>query len=203
MLLSGTITDRRLTLVCDHRIIVKQPIAYGGNLANSQYRRFYNDGLSGKQSPGAINMKDMLGVMSLTEIHPTPTWWNPVPMSGGWVTGNVASPIGTPETVPNHDWADIKSANADYFMDGVYLAISSTAPTRNYGYTSGTGPLGEMWFCGGLICQGSYGGGNGNTFYRRNYDWDYRMNLTMPPYFLRAYNTTARFVPGTWRTWEE
>ena len=88
-------------------------------------------------------------------------------------------------------------------MDGVYLAINRIAPTRNYGYSSGTGPLGEMWYCGGLICQGSYGGGNGNTYYRRNYDWDWRMNITMPPYFLRAYNATAKFVPGTWRTWTE
>jgi hypothetical protein len=197
LLLSGTLDDRRLTLVCDHRIVVKQPIAYQGNLDNPDNRRFFNDGLNGKQGDTAMDMKEMLGVMSLSEIHPTPTWWNPLPAANR-VTGDQ-----TGETVPGHDWADIKNANADYCMDGVYLALNVTAPTRNYGFTSGTGPLGEMWFCGGLICQGSYGGGNGNTFYRRNYDWDYRMNITMPPYFLRAYNTTARFIPGTWRTWEE
>jgi hypothetical protein len=197
LLLSGTLDDRRVTIVCDHRIIIKQPIAYQGNLDNPDNRRFFNDGLNGKQGDTAMDMVEMLGVMSKTEIHPTPTWWNPLPAANR-VTGDLAG-----ETVPGHDWPDIKNANGDYCMDGVYLAINRTAPTRNYGYVSGTGPIGEMWFCGGLICQGSYGGGNGNTFYRRNYDWDYRMNITMPPYFLRAYNTTARFVPGTWRTWEE
>lgn len=195
LLLSGTIFDRRVSIVCDHRIIVKQCIAYQGNLDNPNLRRFFNDSATGKQSDEAMNMKEMLGVMSKTEIHPTPTWWNPLP-SAQRVSGNVAG-----ETIPDHDWPDIKSANADYCMDGVYLALGRLAPTRNYGYTSGTGPLGEMWYCGGLICQGSYGGGNGNTYYRRNYDWDYRMTVTMPPYFLRAYNTTAKFVPGSWRTW--
>jgi hypothetical protein len=197
MLLSGSLDDRRVTIVSDHRIIVKQPIAYQGNLDDPNQRRFYNDGMTGKQGTGAMDMKEMLGVMSRTEIHPTPTWWTPLPAAQR-VTGNVGA-----ETVPGHDYPDIKSANGDYCMDGVYLAIGSTAPTRNYGYTSGTGPLGEMWMCGGLIAQGSYGGGFGNSFYRRGYDWDYRMAVTMPPYFLRAYNTTARFVPGTWRTWEE
>jgi hypothetical protein len=26
--------------------------------------------------------------------------------------------------------------------------------------------------------------------------------LTTPPYFLRAYNVSAVFLPGTWRTYE-
>lgn len=197
LLLSGVLDDRRVTIVCDHKIIVKQPVAYQGLLDNPNLRRFFNDGASGKQSNDAINMKEMLGVMSRSEIHPTPTWWNPLPAAQR-VTGDLAG-----ETIPGHDYSDIKSSNGDYCMDGVYLALGSTAPYRNYGYASGSGPLGEMWFCGGLICRGSYGGGNGNTFYRRNYDWDYRMAITMPPYFLRAYNVTARFVPGTWRTWTE
>lgn len=197
LLLSGTLDDRRVTISCDHRIIIKQCISYQGNLDNPDNRRYFNDGVNGKQGSQAMDMTEMLGVMSKSEIHPTPTWWTPLTASYR-VTGDLAG-----ETVPGHDWADIKDTNGDYCMDGVYLAWNTTAPTRNYGYASGSGPLGEMWFCGGLICQGSYGGGNGNTFYRRNYDWDYRMNITMPPYFLRAYNTTARFIPGTWRTWEE
>ncbi|MCA8913906.1 MAG: hypothetical protein KDB90_00740 [Planctomycetes bacterium] len=198
LLISGVIDDSRVTLVCDHRIIIKDCISYQGLLDNPNLRRFFNDGSSGKQHDDAMNMKEMLGVMSKTEIHPTPTWWNPLP-DASRVQGDLSG-----ETIPGHDWSDIKSSSAgggDYSLDGVFLAINQTAPARNYGYTSGYGPLGEMWLCGGLICQGSYGGGFGNTFYRRNYDWDYRMNITMPPYFLRAYNTTARFVPGTWRTW--
>jgi hypothetical protein len=198
LLLSGTLDDRRVTIVCDHRIIVKQPIAYQGNLDNPDNRRFFNnDAQAGKQSDAALDMVEMLGVMSRTEIHPCPTWWTPLPAASR-VTGDLAG-----ETLPGHDWADTKNANGDYCMDGVYLAMAHIRPSRNYGYITGTGPLGELWYCGGLICQGDYGGGNGNTYCRRNYDWDYRMTVTMPPYFLRAYNTTARFVPGTWRTWEE
>lgn len=197
LLISGVIDARRVTLVCDHKIIVKQCIAYQGLLDNPDLRRYFDDGMSGKQSSAAINMHEMLGVMSKSEIHPTPTWWNPLPVSAR-VSGDLAG-----ETVPGHDHTDIKSNGADYSMDGVYLAWGSTNPQRMYWYPSYMAPLGEMWFCGGLITQGDYGGGNGNTFKRRGYDWDYRMAITMPPYFLRAYNVTARFVPGTWRTWTE
>jgi hypothetical protein len=31
---------------------------------------------------------------------------------------------------------------------------------------------------------------------------DWRLQGTTPPFFLRAYNVTATFVPGTWRTYE-
>jgi hypothetical protein len=196
LLLSGTLKDRRVTIASDHRIIIKQPIAYQGNLDNPDNRRFFNDGGTGKQGAAATSMTEMLGVLSRSEIHPTPTWWIPMP-SNSWVTGDIAG-----ETLPGHDFTDIKSPNADYFMDGVYLAIGRTAPTRNYDFPVGAAPLGELWLCGGLICQGSHGGGNGNTFCRRNYDWDYRLSLTMPPYFLRAYKTPAHFVPGSWRTWK-
>jgi hypothetical protein len=193
LLLSGTINDRRVSLVCDHRIMIKQPIAYQDNLDNPDNRRFFNDGLNGKQGPNAMDMDEMLGVMGRTEICPCIRWYTPL-TAAQRVTGDLAG-----ETLPGHDFADAVSANADYCMDGVYLAMAHIRP--KWFYTDNR--MGEMWFCGGLICQGDYGGGNGNHFARRNYDWDYRMAVTMPPYFMRAYNTTARFVPGTWRTWEE
>jgi hypothetical protein len=195
LVISGVIDNRRLSICCDHRIIVRQPIAYQGNLDSPNNRRFHNDGLNGKQSSNAMDMTEMLGVMSRSEICPCPTWWQPL-AAGSSVTGDL-----TGETLPGHDWVDTVhgNANTDFCMDGVYLAIGHTRPRV---YFSGQ-PMGELWYCGGLICQGDYGGGNGNNYKRRNYDWDFRMAVTMPPYFLRAYNTTARFVPGTWRTWEE
>jgi hypothetical protein len=194
LVISGTINNRRVSLVSDHRILVKSPIAYQDNLDNPDNRRFHNDGLTGKQSTQAVdNMVEMLGVMCKTEICPCIRWWPPLPAANR-VTGDLAG-----ETLPGHDFADANDPNGDYCMDGVYLAVGHIRP--KWYYTDNR--MGEMWFCGGLICQGDYGGGNGNHFMRRNYDWDYRMNITMPPYFLRAYNTTARFVPGTWRTWEE
>jgi len=193
LVISGTLDNSRVSLVCDHRIIVRQPIAYQGNLDNPTNRRFFNDGASGKQSPSALNMVEMLGVMGRTEICPCPLWWQPLP-SSAWVTGNAAG-----ETLPGHDWSDtVNGYNSDYSMDGVYLAMAHIRPRVYYNGQ----PMGELWYCGGLICQGDYGGGNGNNYSRRNYDWDYRMDQTMPPYFLRAYNTTAKFVPGSWRTWE-
>jgi hypothetical protein len=42
----------------------------------------------------------------------------------------------------------------------------------------------------------------GDHFKVRNYHWDYRLELTTPPYFLRAYNASAVFLPGTWRTYD-
>lgn len=194
LVISGVLDDSRVSLVCDHRIIIRDNIAYQGNLDNPDNRRFFNDGTNGKQSNTAIDMVEMLGVMGRTEICNCPLWITPLPVSQS-VVGDLPG-----ETLPGHDWADtVNGGNADYCQDGVYLAMSATRP-RNY--INGQ-PAGEMWFCGGLITQGSYGGGNGNHFKSRHYDWDYRMAITMPPYFLRAYNTTARFVPGSWRTWTE
>ncbi|MCL4731782.1 MAG: hypothetical protein KJ044_15275, partial [Planctomycetes bacterium] len=193
LLLSGRLDNRRVSLACDHKIVVKQPIVYQTLLTNPGYRRFWADGVNGKESAGALGFKEMLGVMSKGDIHPAVTWWSNLSTLYGGSPG-VTDVVG--EYLPGHYPADTTS------MDGVYLALGHTAPVRHYGYVSGTGPRGEHWLHGGLIARGSYGGGLGNSYYRRNYDWDYRMRLTCPPYFLRAYNTSAVYIPGTWRTFE-
>lgn len=197
LLMSGRIDDRRVTIACEHKIVVRQPIIYDTLLNDPSLRRFYNDAThsTGKESQTALNFKEMLGVCSMVDVQPAVLWWQDVDANfgGGGTTYDAA----TPEFIaPPHYPSDT------YCMDGVFLALGATAPWSHYGYASGTGPLGEMWFHGGLIAQWDYGGGNGNTFYRRNYDWDFRMRLTTPPYFLRAYNTSATFIPGTWRTYE-
>lgn len=192
LLLSGRIDNRRVSIGCDHKIVIRNPIVYQELLDNPGYRRFWADGVNGKESAGALGFKEMLGVMSQNDIHPAVTWWSNLNTLYG--AGGVTDAVG--EYLPTHYPADTTS------MDGVYLALGHTAPVRHYGYASGSGPRGEHWLHGGLIAQGSYGGGLGNSFYRRNYDWDYRMRLTCPPYFLRAYNTSAVYIPGTWRTYE-
>ncbi|MBZ0135704.1 MAG: hypothetical protein K8I27_04975 [Planctomycetes bacterium] len=195
LVMSGRLASTRVSIACDHKIVVKQPIIYDSLLNDPTLRRFYDDAshVTGKQSQAALNIPEMLGVMSRDDITPAVTWWRDVDSNfgGGGVTTGAGEIITTA-----HYPTDT------YCMDGVYLALGETSPRRHYNFSPGNGPRGEMWFHGGLIGQTGYGGGNGNTFYRRNYDWDYRMALTMPPYFLNAYNTSATFVPGTWRTWE-
>jgi hypothetical protein len=36
---------------------------------------------------------------------------------------------------------------------------------------------------------------------RGNYDTDYRLQFTTPPYFLRAYGVTPLQLTGTWLTY--
>jgi len=196
LLLSGRIDNRRVSVACDHKIVVRNPIVYQSLLTNPGYRRFWADGVNGKESAGALGFKEMIGVMSKNDIHPAVTWWSSLSTLHGGSPG-VTDIVG--EYLPGHYPLDTTS------MDGVYLALGHTAPIRNLGLTIGVASpswRGEHWLHGGLIAQGSYGGGLGNTFTRRNYDWDYRMRLTCPPYFLRAYNTSAVYIPGTWRTYE-
>ena len=192
LLLSGYLTNARVSIACDHKIIIRNPIAYSTLLANPGYRRFWADGINGKESAGALAFTEMLGVMAKGDIHSAVTWWNSsvslgptqlvTDMTGEYIPGHYSNP------------AD----GGQYAQDGVYMSLGATRPYR---HSTGT-PLGEMWFHGGLIAQGRYGSGNAPTFKRRNYDWDYRMRLTCPPYFLRAYNSSAVFIPGTWRTYE-
>lgn len=199
LVMSGRLASRRVSFACDHKIVVKQPIVYDSLLNDPTLRRFYDNpsNPTGKESQAALDIPEMLGVMSRDDITPAVTWWRPLTFHYGGLGGVTDDqPDEIIETV--HYPADT------YSMDGVFLALGDTSPRRHYGisFTPGNGPRGEMWFHGGLIGQNGYGGGNGNTFNRRNYDWDFRMALTMPPYFLNAYNTSATFVPGTWRTWE-
>lgn len=198
LLMSGRIADRRVSFACDHTIIIKQPIVYDTLLNNPSLRRYYDNPshVTGKESQAALDIPEMLGVMSRMDITAPLTWWRPLTFHYG--IGGVT------DDQPDEIIENVHYPADTYCMDGVFLALGDTSPQRHYGinFTPGTGPRGEMWFHGGLIGQTGYGGGNGNTFNRRNYDWDFRMALTMPPFFLNAYNTSATFVPGTWRTWE-
>ncbi len=192
VMIHGTLDDRRVSLASDHKIIISDCITYQTLLDNPELRRFNGNGVDGKESPAALGFKEMLGVMSKTDAHLTPTWWNSLRYDGPGDPDNEVVENQTGELIPNHYPADT------YACDGVFFALGDTCPHRYIG-----GQLaGEWWLHGGLIAGGSTGAGMGNHFARRNYDWDFRLRLTTPPYFLRAYNVTAVFVPGTWRTWE-
>ncbi len=183
LLLWGQLTDRRVSIACDHKIILADTIRYTNLLP--QWRIFHGDGRNGKESPGALGFKEMLGVMGREDVHLTPTWWRRV--SSTLVPGETAGDL-----IPGHHPTDA------YPMDGVFFSVYDTRPHRFY---SGQ-PWGEFWGHGGLIAGGSYAAGMGDHFKVRNYHWDFRLALTTPPYFLRAYNASAVFLPGTWRTYE-
>ncbi len=185
LLLWGWLEDRRVSIGCEHKIILADTISYRTLQNNPQYRIFHGDGVNGKQSPGALGFKEMLGVMSREDCHLTPTWWRPVPSTQvpGATTGDL---------IPGHHPTDA------FPMDGVFFAVADTRPHR---FIDGN-TRGEFWGHGGLIAGGSYAAGMGNHFRVRNYHWDYRLALTTPPFFLRAYNASAVFLPGTWRTYD-
>lgn len=180
LMLSGEINDRRVTVVCEHLITIKNNLSYTTLNNNPELRRF-----EGKQTAAATGFKEMLGVMTMTDVNPAVHWWSPVPSAQ-----NVTNLAG--EYIPPH-------YTNQYHCDGVFLGLVNARPHNPYWAQE----LDEWWLCGGLIsATGTAAAGLGNTFKRRNYDWDWRMNVTMPPYFLRAYNTSAVFIPGSWRTYE-
>lgn len=185
LLVWGVLDDRRVSIACNHKIVLADTIRYQSLIDNPHWRIFHDDGVSGKESAGAKNFHEMLGVMARQDCHMTPTWWRPVPSNT--VPGVVAGDI-----VPGHRPDDA------YPLDGVYFSLFDTAPHRWVDDQK----AGEFWGHGGLIAGGSYAAGMGNHFAYRQYHWDFRMELTTPPYFLRAYNSSATFIPGTWRTYD-
>ncbi|MCA8946704.1 MAG: hypothetical protein KDB29_10795, partial [Planctomycetes bacterium] len=58
------------------------------------------------------------------------------------------------------------------------------------------------WVCGGIINGDHPTTELSSNFDRRNYDTDYRLQKTTPPYFLKAYGEAANMIKGTWRTYE-
>jgi hypothetical protein len=183
LLFWGRLDDRRVSIACDHKIILADTISYQSLLDNPRWRIFHNDGLNGKQSPGALGFKEMLGVMGREDVHMTPTWWRRINPAN--------APGATPgDAIPGHIPTDA------FPLDGVFFSIYDTRPHRT------ANGMGEFWGHGGLIAGGNYASGMSPTFQIRNYHWDYRLELTTPPYFLRAYNASAVFLPGTWRTYD-
>lgn len=184
LLLWGVLDDRRVSIACDHKVILADTISYQTLLDNPELRNFHGDGATGKESDAALNFTEMLGVMSKQDCSLTPTWWNNL------------NPAEAADTVAGELVPTPHYPNDSYSIDGVYFSIYDTRP-----YRFRNNQQGEWWGHGGLIAGGNYAAGMGNHFARRNYDWDFRMRETTPPFFLRAYNASAVFIPGSWRTW--
>jgi hypothetical protein len=107
------------------------------------------------------------------------------------------SPLSAAQQCPLNGTGWGQTNGSQYCIDGTYFARNWSGP----GYWENLSR--ELWFCGGNIAGVQANLGLGNIFQgSRHYDWDWRMNETTPPYFLNAYNTSARFVRGTWRTYE-
>jgi hypothetical protein len=173
-------------------VVIRDNVTYNTYANNPDLRREVN-----KSSDAAMNVDEMLGVISRER------WSNQSTKSGTFLGGgdiNMAyrywNYLQASEMVTDiaGDTGHLPNQNA---LDGVYLGTFSCG-ANFHDYTNWNQ---EVWYCGGLISLHT-------TYYLENsweyvhYDWDWRMLETTPPFFLSSYNTSATFVPGTWRTWE-
>lgn len=176
----GVLDNRRVTVACEHEVHITNNVSYQTLLDNPDLRRFTQ-----KKSGSALGFREMLGVLSLTDLLYETPLWTPLP-PGSMVTDNAAL---NPPDIGHHA--------LQYSLDGVFMGVDKSARGA-----VGPGTGRELWVCGGII--------NGNfsstllssNFDRRNYDTDYRLKFTTPPYFLRAYGHTPTYISGTWRTYE-
>lgn len=171
---SGTIRNSRITVYAEKDVTIVNNIAYYALLADPSLRLQAN-----KQSAGALGFTEMFGICADNDVDFQFSTFSPVNSGDfGYVTGGNTN---------------------QYIIDGVYQgttsAAISTSPPTSYSVS-------ELWCCGGLINTNYYTTGFSGSFNPRHYDWDWRLQGTTPPFFLRAYNVTATFVPGTWRTYE-
>jgi hypothetical protein len=174
--ISGTIRNSRITVYAEKDVHIVNNVAYYSLLANPSARLPAN-----KQSSAALDFPEMLGICADNEVR----------FNFGSFTPLTSASTGYVSHAGNKTY--------QYMLDGVfqgtYRAYIGTTPA--YGYNSC-----ELWVCGGLINTTYNTTGFGSYFNPRHYDWDWRLQGTTPPFFLRAYNVTATFVPGTWRTYE-
>ncbi len=175
----GVLDYKRVTVACEHEIHVQDNVCYQTLLDNPDLRRF-----TLKNSESALAFREMLGVLSATDLlYMTPIW---NALSGSSMVTDNAS-LSPPDT-GHHSY--------QYCLDGVFMGVDKSArgavgPNTNK----------ELWVCGGII-NGAYSSTLlSSVFDRRNYDTDYRLKKTTPPYFLKAYGETANMIKGTWRTY--
>ena len=125
-----------------------------------------------KKSAAALGFKEMLGVISAKNVLFICNQITPVP-SAYEVSGGLGN---------------------QYQTDGVFMGVQWCK-----GQTNQNSNGKEWWGYGCLIGQGTTG--LAGRYQIRHYDWDWRLESTTPPYFMKAYNTSATFLSGTWRTY--
>jgi hypothetical protein len=127
----------------------------------------------------------MLGVVSATDVDFMTNDWTALPNASRVTDDATRNP------------PDIGHHSMQYGLDGVYMGVGSAKRGNN-----AAGNNKELWVCGGIINGNHPSTELSSNFDRRNYDTDYRLQFTTPPYFLRAYGVTPLQVTGTWLTYE-
>lgn len=185
VLVKGTLHNVRVTLAAEGNVIVSDCIRYKTLLDNPSLRLADN-----KKSAAATNYTEMLGICSQARVWLRTRWWTALP---------TASRVGPVDNVTHYE--NQFCTDGTYFgrdrvriAPGGELSSGNTSP-QNAGWSNT-----EYWVCGGLLNGGELQSSMG-SFTRRNYDWDYRLASTTPPYFLRTYNVPAARIAQTWRTY--
>ncbi|MCA8911305.1 MAG: hypothetical protein KDB82_06350 [Planctomycetes bacterium] len=171
--LSGTLRNARITVCTEMDCHVVDNVNYYTLLQNPSLRLQAN-----KTSSAATSFTEMLGVVAQDEVL---------------FDFNTFSPYNSGDTGYLAD-----GVTNQYHLDGTFLGTYRAY----YNGTPSASGSDEFWGCGCLIGVNYPTTGFGGAFGTRHYDWDWRLQSTTPPFFLRAYNVTATFVPGTWRTYE-
>lgn len=177
----GVLDEARVTIACEHEIHIVDNISYQTLLEKPSLRRYTE-----KQAPAALAFREMLGVVTQTDLlFETPSW---TALPGASLVTNDAS----------RNPPDLGHYTKQYSLDGVYMGVEKSARGA-----VGPGSGRELWVCGGIINGNHESTLLASNFDRRNYDTDYRLQRTTPPYFLRAYGVTATQITGTWRAYEQ
>ncbi|MCZ7608252.1 MAG: hypothetical protein M5U25_19850 [Planctomycetota bacterium] len=175
----GVLDFKRVTIACEHDVRITDNVSYQTLLDNPNLRRFTE-----KTSEQALAYREMLGVLSNRNTTFETILWTPLPDYADVVDD------------PSRDPPDIGHFINQYSLDGVYMGVDKAARGA-----IGPGTSRELWVCGGII-NGDYPStALASNFDRRNYDTDYRLKFTTPPYFMKAYGESANMIRGTWRTY--
>ncbi|MCA8915693.1 MAG: hypothetical protein KDB90_09800 [Planctomycetes bacterium] len=176
----GVLSYSRVTVAAEVDVQVTDNISYQSLLSQPDYRRFTQ-----KKKGGALAYREMLGVVSANDVNFMTANWSALPSSAK-VTDNAG--LTPPDT--GHEYYQ-------YSLDGVYMGVKKARRGNN-----ASGNNKELWVCGGIINGDHPTTELSSNFDRRNYDTDYRLQTTTPPYFLKAYGESANMIVGTWRTYE-
>jgi hypothetical protein len=190
---SPTVRDRVTLTAAGHIMpVVRDCVTYDTLLRDPTLRAQPN-----KQSAAALAMGEMFGLLSATDVNFATQWWNPLSTAGYTPAGGYLPAYTAATQVPLNGSGWGATNGTQYVFDGTYMAVGTSGP----GWWADLWL--ELWLCGGNIGGYSCNAGFGNIFRgSRHYDWDWRMNDTTPPYFLRAYNVSAAYIPGSWRSYE-
>jgi hypothetical protein len=166
----------RVSLAYEYQVLVDGNMTYQSLLENPELRRIKN-----KKSDEALGYREMLGIVAQDVLYFYPRDW------ASLTVGNGAVPSYADEGEPH-------LAN-QCTLDGVFLSLVSVNVT-------GSSPTGrELWLNGGLLSGQQNPTYLSSHFDLRNYHTDYRLQYTMPPYFLRAYGDQVLIERGSWQTY--